>query len=85
MTDQELVQAARQGDQEAFAQLVEEHQGRVYSLAFRMVGNPDDAADLTQEAFLSAWRGLAGFDGRAAFSTWLYRLTTNACIDFLRR
>jgi len=85
MTDAELVSKAKSGDREAFGALVEGHQAMVYSLAFRMVGNPEDAADLTQEAFLSAWRALGGFDGRSAFGTWLYRLTSNACIDFLRR
>ena len=85
MTEQELVLAARSGDREAFGALVEANQNMVYSLALRMTGNPDDAADLTQDAFLGAWRNLAKFDGRSAFSTWLYRLTTNLCIDFLRR
>lgn len=85
MTEAELLQAARQGDQEAFGELVRANQAMAYQLAYRMTGNAEDAADLTQEAFLNAWRGLSGFDGRSAFSTWLYRLTSNACIDFLRR
>ena len=85
MTESELVRAARSGDQSAFEALVKANQAMAYQLAYRMTGNPEDAADLTQEAFLNAWRGLSAFDGRSSFSTWLYRLTSNACIDFLRR
>lgn len=85
MTDPELVTAAQQGDQAAFGALVEKYQAMAYSLAFRMLGDSEDAADAVQDAFLNAWRALGSFQGQSAFSTWLYRLTSNACIDFLRR
>jgi len=85
MTNEELVRAAAQGDENAFAQLVRLHENKVYHLALRMCGNSEDAADVAQEAFLAAWRGLPNFRQEADFSTWLYRLTSNAAIDHLRR
>ena len=85
MTVEELVRAAAKGNTLAFEELVRLHEKKVYALTLRMCGNPEDARDAAQEAFLSAWRGLPSFRGEAGFSTWLYRLTSNAAIDQLRR
>ena len=82
--EQELIRRAQRGDGEAFRQLVEAYQTQVYRLALRMCGE-SAADDVTQEAFLAAWRALPDFRGDCRFSTWLYRLTTNAGIDWLRR
>lgn len=85
LDEKKVVQRIIDGDQEAFAQLVKEYEKPVYNLCLHMAGNSDDAQDLAQEAFLKAWRGLRFYKFEASFSTWLYRLTTNVCIDFLRQ
>ena len=85
MQEQQWIDAARLGDASAFEELVKLYEKRVYALTLRMCKNPEDAAEAAQEAFLSAWQGLPFFRGDASFSTWLYRLASNACIDLLRR
>lgn len=79
-----LVVRCRRGDLAAFEELYRTHAGRLFSVACRMVGNPADAEDLLQEIFLSAHRKLDGFRGESALGTWLYRLATNHCLDYLR-
>lgn len=79
-----LVRRASRGDAEAFRVLVETYQTQVYRLALRICGE-SGAEDAAQEAFLSAWRALPRFRGECQFSTWLYRLTANAAVDYLRR
>src|SRR6478735_8971740 len=75
---------ARNGDREAFGRLVKKHQRRVYAAALHILGNHSDADDVTQESFVRAYRGLATFDGRADFFTWLYRITVNTALNALR-
>lgn len=82
--DAAFVAQAVAGDREAFRSLVERHSHSVFRLAFRMTGNEHDAEEVVQEAFLRAYRRLAGFESRANFGTWLYRITVNCALDFRR-
>jgi RNA polymerase sigma-70 factor (ECF subfamily) len=75
---------ARRGDRDAFGRLVRRHQRRVYAAVLHILGNHSDADDATQEAFVRAYRGLATFDGRAEFFTWLYRIAVNTALNALR-
>ena len=79
-----VVVRVRAGDTDAFEALVTAYQKQIYNLTLRYVSSPEDAADLTQEAFLRAFRSLDSFRGDSRFSVWLYRLATNVCIDLLR-
>lgn len=82
--DLALVERCRQGDLTAFEEVYRAHSGRLYNVAFRMLGNPADAEDLLQEIFLAAHRKLETFRGDSALGTWLYRLAVNLCLDYLR-
>ena len=82
--DLELVARHRDGDLDAFGEIYHRHAGRLYSLAYRMVGNAGDAEDLLQEIFMQAHRKLSSFKGESALVTWLYRLAMNHCLDHLR-
>ena len=84
-SDDELVRRHLSGDRAAFGLLVERHQRRVYNLSYRMLGRPEDAADATQDAFVTAMRKLGGFRGTSAFTTWLHRVAVNICYDALRK
>ena len=82
--DQELIDRYLAGDTDAFATLVRRHEGQVYRLCLRILGNPDDAADAAQDALVAVARKLGSFRGDARFSTWLHRVAMNACYDHLR-
>jgi RNA polymerase sigma-70 factor, ECF subfamily len=83
--DAELLARHVSGDPHAFAELVERHRDRLWAVALRTLGQPDDAADAVQDALLSAYRGAAGFRGGSAVTTWLHRIVVNACLDLVRR
>lgn len=85
MEERELILRCQRGDEAAFEALIHLHEKKVYALCRRMCRNEDDALEAAQDAFLAVWRGIGSFRADAAFSTWLYRLATNACLDLLRR
>ena len=83
--EHELIQRARQGDQKAFEALLNQYKNLVYAIMIKMVRNPQEAEDLTQEAFMKAFHAIHSFNEEYAFSTWLMKIATNNCIDFLRK
>jgi RNA polymerase sigma-70 factor (ECF subfamily) len=84
ITDEALVERARAKDEAAFEELVNRYQNKLYRLAMRFVRNESDAQEILQDAFLSAWRNLPSFEGRAQFGSWMYRVTVNAALMLLR-
>ena len=80
--EREAILATQRGEREAFDRLVERHQRDIYRLCYRYVNNHEDAADLAQDAFLKAYRAIGRFRGDSAFSTWLYRIAVNTCLNF---
>jgi RNA polymerase sigma-70 factor, ECF subfamily len=83
--DGELVALAQRGDRQAFAKLVGRHTAEIYQLAFRLTRNRELAADVAQDTWIRAWKGLQSFRGEAAFSTWIYRITVNTAASARRK
>jgi RNA polymerase sigma-70 factor, ECF subfamily len=79
-----LIQRCRNGDQQAFQQLLNDHQSYIFSLACRLLHDHDDARDVVQESFIRVWKHLPRFDGRVRFTTWLYQIVTRLCLDRLK-
>lgn len=85
MTEDELVKKCKKGDRDAFSELVIMYQSKVVNMAYSLLSNREDAFDAAQEVFLRVYRGLDNFQEKSSFSTWIYRITTNVCSDFLRK
>lgn len=83
--ERDMIERASRGDAAAFNRLMEQHERRMYAVALRMCGNREDAQDCLQEAMLRVYRAIGGFKGQSSFSTWVYRITMNTCLDELRR
>lgn len=84
-TDQEIIDRILQGDIEAYRELIQRYQHMIYAFLYKMVNNPTDAEDLTQEVFVKAYEKLATYRGDSRFSTWLHTMARNRAIDFIRR
>ncbi|MCX7842764.1 MAG: sigma-70 family RNA polymerase sigma factor [Clostridia bacterium] len=87
MSDSErlLLEKAKNGDVEAFEKLIEGSQKRVFNVALRMLGNHDDASEISQEVFIKVFKSIGSFKGNSSFSTWIYKITVNLCLDELRK
>lgn len=85
MQEEALIRLAQRGDTDAFTQLIATHEKRVYNIALKFMRNDTDAQDAAQDAIIKIYRNIGKYSFRAAFSTWVYRLTVNACLDLLRR
>ena len=85
LDEHDLIQRAGRGDAYAFEQLMAAHENKMYAVALRMCGNREDAQDCLQEAMIRVFRAISGFKGQSSFSTWVYRITMNSCLDELRR
>ncbi len=85
LTDEELVQLVRAGQIEPYDELVRRHEIKIHDLCYKMLKNYEDAKDMAQETFIKAYRNLNRFDGRSKFTTWLFRIAVNNCINFLKK
>lgn len=85
MNEEKLIARAAKGDASAFNDLLSAHERKMYAVCLRMCGNHEDAQDCLQEAMLRVFRAISGFKGQSSFSTWLYRVTMNTCLDELRK
>ena len=85
LDERKLIERASGGDANAFNRLLSQHERRMYAVAMRMCGNREDAQDCLQEAMLRIYRAIGSFKGQSTFSTWVYRITMNTCLDELRR
>jgi len=85
MNEEKLISRAAKGDASAFNELLTAHEKKMYAVCLRMCGNHEDAQDCLQESMLRVYRSISGFKGQSSFSTWLYRVTMNTCLDELRR
>lgn len=85
MSEQDLIVRCQKGDTAAFEQLIHKYEKQVINTAYKMFGNPEDAYDMAQEVFLKVYRQLETFHMQSSFSTWLYRITANVCLDELRK
>ena len=85
MNEDFLIKKAKKGDSAAFSALMEQHFAMIYNLALRMSGSPDDASDLTQEVMIKLFKNIGAFEGKSKFSTWVYRVAANTCLDELRK
>lgn len=84
-SDELLLRRACKGDVQAFEELMQSHESRIYAIALRMMGNREDAQDCAQEAMVRIYRAMGSFKGQSALATWIYRITMNTCLDELRR